>query len=739
MNKSQRIYLSSGDTGNDNQDKYIKVKLEQDVETLEFMSLRLGTADVYQNFNADYGVLVGRVIANGGIGIPNAKISIFIPIDDADAQDPNIYSFYPYKTPRDKNNDGKRYNLLPRVSQKNPQTQQLEPKQAFGSFPIKEEIVGNLPFLDVYKKYYKYTALTNIAGDYMIFGVPVGTQTVHLSCDITDIGEYSMNPASMIVNLGYSESQFIDRGTRIKPSDDLGDLPNIETQEITVDIRPFWGDAENFEIGIVRQDFRIRALLTNTFTIFGSAFTDSDQTMRASEDDDRPNFKEIRDFFWCYPQDSRHATALCTKRIGQIKETIYYYPPDMTDAEINVDSGSADPTTDMLILNPSEYSAYYRNGDFAFIINCNRDRIVTDDFGNQTPVSYDNPNGVFTTFRGFVTLEYTLDELPIIAQSGIEEKNDGTVKEKDRTLPIRLKFKFPQHAGEANSFDYRNNSYADTWRKQHMKFEAQKFYTFSKFNACIANKEQNDNTQVNLQKTISGRGGFFAGDYINRADAPNWNASVGNASASDIEFNIGVIQTNTNDVWNNGIYEMIPNNNITSSDQRFASNWLNLSVYFPQIGYALHSLSQLKHVRVADYLATQKGDDSANNPFFVFDNTMPIAAGQTNMKWYGRSDLHWTDVIEIPLDDIIKMAGYTTKKGFTDSDIAGLTLDNYRNGDTKPDPTDWKGTWSAECPYNGGRDNGQSNNTTKDPKYYFYKGFDTSDCIEFLYDLGLVT
>ena len=280
MNKSQRIYLSSGDTGNDSQDKYIKVKLEQDIDTLEFMSLRLGTADVYQNFNADYGVLVGRVLANGGIGVPNAKISIFIPIDDEDAQDPEKYSFYPYTTPRDKNNDGKRYNLLPRVSQINPETNQLEPKQAFGSFPIKEEIVGNEPFLDVYKKYYKYTALTNDAGDYMIFGAPVGTHTVHLSVDITDIGKYSMNPAAMVRNLGYPESQFTDNNTRIKPSQDLGDLPNIETQEISVDIRPFWGDAENFEIGITRQDFRIRATLVNTFVMFGTAFTDSQEALR---------------------------------------------------------------------------------------------------------------------------------------------------------------------------------------------------------------------------------------------------------------------------------------------------------------------------------------------------------------------------------------------------------------------------------------------------------------------------
>jgi len=104
MNKSQRIYLSSGDTGNDTEDKYIRVKLEQDTETLEFMSLKIGTTDVYQNFNADYGVLVGRVIANGGIGVENAKISIFIPVDDEDATDPEIYSVYPYKTPRDTNN-----------------------------------------------------------------------------------------------------------------------------------------------------------------------------------------------------------------------------------------------------------------------------------------------------------------------------------------------------------------------------------------------------------------------------------------------------------------------------------------------------------------------------------------------------------------------------------------------------------------------------------------------------------
>ncbi|MFA5419702.1 MAG: hypothetical protein WC341_14720, partial [Bacteroidales bacterium] len=276
MNKSQRIHL---DINSENIDKHLKVKLEQNVDSLEFLTMNIDTKDVYQDFNADYGVLVGRVIANDGIGIPNAKISVFLPLADEDANDSEIVSFYPYKTPRDKNNQGKRYNLLPRVAKTDPLTNITSPKQPFGSFPIKEEIVTNETFLNVYKKYYKYTALTNDFGDYMIFGVPVGVQTIHLSVDITDIGKYSMTPASMVTNLGYSANLFTDDGSKIKESSDLNDLPNVETQEISVDIVPFWGDSENFIIGITQQNFRIRSTLKNTFTIFGSVFTDGDFAM----------------------------------------------------------------------------------------------------------------------------------------------------------------------------------------------------------------------------------------------------------------------------------------------------------------------------------------------------------------------------------------------------------------------------------------------------------------------------
>jgi len=103
MNKSQRIFFNINDPSNN--DKFIKVKLEQKVKTLEFMSLKFKTEDAYKNFNSDYGILVGRVIANDNVGIPNAKISIFIPLNEEDKNNDEIYSIYPYETPRDLNNE----------------------------------------------------------------------------------------------------------------------------------------------------------------------------------------------------------------------------------------------------------------------------------------------------------------------------------------------------------------------------------------------------------------------------------------------------------------------------------------------------------------------------------------------------------------------------------------------------------------------------------------------------------
>lgn len=687
MNKSQRIYLNTGDTTNYTADKLIKVKLEQDVDTIEFMSLKIGTADVYQNFNADYGVLVGRVIANGGIGIPNARISIFIALTDEDSLDKDIYSFYPYKTPRDKNNDGKRYNLLPRVAKKDPNTGVITPKQPFGSFPIKEEILGNEPFLNVYKKYYKYTTLTNSAGDYMIFGIPIGTQTVHLSVDITDIGKYSMTPAAMITNLGYSPNLFTADGSKIKPSDDLNDLPNIETQEISVEVVPFWGDVENFEIGITRQDFRIRSVLNNTFVIFGSVFTDGSNSMWGEHINAG---LEIRELYRIRNNDNENI-GIKSKRVGKITEKIYYYPNTISDSQIS----TTDPITEMAILDPTEYSVYKRDGDFVFIISCNRRKIITDDFGNEVVIPDDSTNGVFTEFKGFITLEISSNDVPMNFTGWLNADQD-----RGELQPFRYKLKFPQYANRGNSFSSDNATNTQTWRKQHYTFSGGTFFSVSRFHGNVSNSQDGGGDQ-------NDDNGFLEKDTINQGynNDPFWNT--------------GIIQTNDYGVTGNSRYQMINNSSTDGGNRKlFGANWLNLSVHLPQVAYLISH-----NERVRDMRSNSNFTEDYRNDYYFNDNTQPIAGGDFNTKHFARSDLHWTDIIHVPVEDIITMGDSLLPKGFKKSSVT-LIGTEYRNGQTP-------------CPVNGGKQDANPSSGA-DSETYFYKGFDTADCIQFLKLLGIV-
>jgi hypothetical protein len=702
MNRSQRIYL---DVNSLDVDNHIKIKLEQETDSLEFLSMSIDTKDVYQDFNADYGVLVGRVIANGGIGIPNAKISIFMPLTDDDAENGEIYSIYPYKTPRDKNIEGKRYNLLPRVGKKNPATQEVKPKQPFGSFPIKEEIVTNEPFLNVYKKYYKYTATTNDAGDYMIFGVPIGTQTVHLSVDITDIGKYSMTPAAMVTNLGYSPNLFTDGGSKIKPSNDLGDLPHIETQEISVDIIPFWGDVENFEIGITRQDFRIRSVLSNTFTIFGSIFTDGDNSMWGANNEDGRTIREL----YKLRSNTSENKGMVSKRIGIVTEKIYYYPASINDSEIS----TADPKTDMLLLDPTQYSAYKRDGDFVFIINCNRGRVITDEFGNETPVDENSSTGVYTKFKGFMTLEATVDDIPM--------NFTGDLGSSTTLRPIRYKFKFPQFASEGRGLrrdnrDSQSQADVQTWRKQHYTFSGGGFYSVSRFHGVVYNAHNNENENNDFD------------DHTNNAFSNR--DAINDPKDRDTNWDVGIIQTNDVDVTGNTQYGMVYNTTY-STQQLFGANWLNFAIHLPQVAFLSNGYSYVENWRSN----TNFTHDFKSTHFFG-DNSQIIAGNDFNTKFMARSDLHWTDFIHVPKEDLPELKNMP--KGFkgtgtNGNSIPGYTLKGkYRNGKYIPSG------WTAACPLKGGRLNGDADVSTQDPNTYFYKGFDTADCIDYLYLLGLV-
>ena len=163
MSKSYRFRTQVG------VDREVRLNIEQDFDFLEILSLKLRQEDLYERFCADYGVVTGRVVANGGFGVPNVNVSIFVPLDNVDENDIIISTLYPYKNLKTKNEDGYRYNLLPYKKEYGGHT-------PTGTFPDREDVLTRREVLQVYEKYYKYTVKTNSSGDFMIVGVPLGQQ-----------------------------------------------------------------------------------------------------------------------------------------------------------------------------------------------------------------------------------------------------------------------------------------------------------------------------------------------------------------------------------------------------------------------------------------------------------------------------------------------------------------------------------------------------------------------------------
>ena len=204
MPKSYRIRTEVG------VDKYINVNLEQDWESLEVLSLKILANDLYTRMCADYGVVVGRVFVNNGFGLPNAKVSVFIPLDDADEFDPVISELYPFKTITDTNEEGYRYNLLPKLPS-------YKGHKSTGTFPNVGDVLMDESYIEVYDKYYRFTVTTNDSGDFMIVGVPLGIQSVVMDMDLSNIGCFSQRPSDLVRQGLGVDSQFA--GSNFKSSE----------------------------------------------------------------------------------------------------------------------------------------------------------------------------------------------------------------------------------------------------------------------------------------------------------------------------------------------------------------------------------------------------------------------------------------------------------------------------------------------------------------------------------------
>lgn len=267
-NKTYRIKTSI--QGEDYVD--VNLNLVQDISIFEMLSLKIGSENLYRLHTANYGCVAGRVLANNGIGVPNVRLSIFIAADEETSADSVLSYLYPYGSASDKNEEGIRYNLLPK-------DQLFTCHQNVGSFPSKKTVLDNEHVFEVFDKYYKFTTTTNSFGDYMIFGVPVGTQTLHMDVDLSDIGDLlSQRPRDFIYK-GYNINQFENANT-FKKDTNLETLVQIFSQDESVNVQPFWGEAgemgelDSTGVRITRKDINLNYKFEPTCVFMGSLITD---------------------------------------------------------------------------------------------------------------------------------------------------------------------------------------------------------------------------------------------------------------------------------------------------------------------------------------------------------------------------------------------------------------------------------------------------------------------------------
>ena len=266
---SKTIRIRTTPNGGDN---FIKINMEQDFDFVEVLSLKISQKDLYTTFCADYGAVVGRVIVNNGFGVPNAKISIFIPVSDLDAENDEIFSLYPFETVTDIGPNGLRYNLLPNSNETNDDC--FTP---VGDFPNKRTFLDDDRMLEIYCKYYKFSTTTNQSGDYMIFGVPAGAHTMYVEADLSDVGIVSQKPYDLI-RKGSSVESF-DSTTKFKRTSDNIDTNTqvVNRTPLSVNIQPYWGEVDTCNVVISRQDINLNTVVTPHAIFMGSIFGDNEE------------------------------------------------------------------------------------------------------------------------------------------------------------------------------------------------------------------------------------------------------------------------------------------------------------------------------------------------------------------------------------------------------------------------------------------------------------------------------
>lgn len=346
INKTYRIKTNIGSLL---ESDYITIdaNLVQDYDTFDILSVKIKSVDSYQLHNADYGVVVGRVLANNGFGIPNAKLSIFISSDSEDGE--KVRELYPFTSIASRNSKGVRYNLLP-------DEMVDDCHQVVGTFPNKRYTLDDDVVLEVFDKYYKYTTRTNNSGDYLIMGVPVGAHNLHMDLDLSDCGILSQRPRDFVYK-GYTVEQF-ENPNQFKDGTDYENLSQIISQNQVVNVQPFWGNSSlGSQIGITRADINVAFKFEPTCVFMGSIVSDNSSQGISKK---------------CIP----------TEGMGNMEE--------LTTGEGTIEMIRKTMGGSIEELQIKGNQLINSNGIWCYQIPMNLDYMMTDEYGNMVPT--DNPD-----------------------------------------------------------------------------------------------------------------------------------------------------------------------------------------------------------------------------------------------------------------------------------------------------------------------------------------------------------
>ena len=405
-----------------NNDKNITVKIEQEFDNLEVLSLKISNADAYTRMCSDFGVIVGRVMLNSGFGVQNAKVNIFIPITEEDKNRPEIVQLYPFETVNDTYPNGVRYNLLPRIrNDKNPS------HRAVGNFPDQSDFSHYPQLLEIADKYYKYTTTTNESGDYMIFGVPLGQRDIVMDFDLFDTNSFDLTANDLVEQISLNGSitaletllassadpalntisgatinpnkvpNFIYKGNNnydVEVKTNLDEMVNIFHEVKQVTVSPFWGDDNFCDVGITRCDFKINFKYTPTAIFFGYIHSpsggyviDENYNYSGAYKDGRPEINAL---------DTSPDKNYFTGDIHpyQKMEIVVY----RLDDELNLGSRK----------RLGVFEGSYYNGIFRISLPMYMDYYVTNEFGDLIPTT-DTKLGIPT--KGYYAFEiYDTDD-----------------------------------------------------------------------------------------------------------------------------------------------------------------------------------------------------------------------------------------------------------------------------------------------------------------------------------------